>query len=125
MAPNSLTINGTNPFAASFTNQAGTSIHSTCESENLNKGDISLHKMNRLHKQELFRRLNQKHFDSLSNREREVLTKIVLGIKVNSIADELFISSHTVQQHKKNIKRKLHTSSSQDLMMYALAFDLI
>ncbi|WP_109833331.1 response regulator transcription factor [Reichenbachiella versicolor] len=86
---------------------------------------FSSHKINRLHREEYFRKLNQVHFDTLTNREREVLTKIVLGLKVQSVAEELFISIHTVQQHKKNIKKKLNTRSMHDLMMYALAFDLI
>lgn len=64
-------------------------------------------------------------FQSLTNREIEVLQLLSNGFNNPQIADKLFISRQTVETHRKNLKRKLDLKSLRDLMRYALAFDLI
>lgn len=67
----------------------------------------------------------------LSQRERQVLLLLAKGWSSQEIADELHISKHTVDSHRKNITRKLKTSNPADLVMSALrqgllkGFDLI
>jgi DNA-binding CsgD family transcriptional regulator len=54
--------------------------------------------------------------DELSKREREVLARLVEGQRVPSIAEQLFISQHTVRNHLKSIFRKLDVGSQAELI---------
>ena len=64
-------------------------------------------------------------FDTLSVREKEVLKLVSLGKSTVEISESLFISELTVNTHKRNIKNKLNTGTTADLIKYARAFDLI
>ncbi|MFW6102530.1 MAG: response regulator [Chloroflexota bacterium] len=59
-------------------------------------------------------------YDSLSNREREVLHLAAHGYTNSEIAERLFISRRTVETHRANAMRKLNLSSQTDLLRYAL-----
>ena len=61
----------------------------------------------------------------LSQREREIVVKVVRGLTNKEIADELCISVHTVITHRKNISRKLQIHSAAGLTIYAIANKLI
>ncbi|MEQ8552267.1 MAG: helix-turn-helix transcriptional regulator [Cyclobacteriaceae bacterium] len=87
--------------------------------------DISEHKIKRLYQQEIFRHNHQDQFNRLTNREKQIIYLLASGLSAKHIANKLFISIHTVLQHKKNIKRKLEVDSLPKLTQYALAFDLI
>jgi ATP/maltotriose-dependent transcriptional regulator MalT len=61
-------------------------------------------------------------FESLTHREREVLTYLSRGYRNKEIASELFLSAETVKRHLYNIFQKLNVHSrvqaiakSQDL----------
>jgi DNA-binding CsgD family transcriptional regulator len=82
-------------------------------------------KAERLLAENNFLRRNYKLYSLLSRRERDVLRLMALGKTSSETADELFIASHTVESHRKNIKKKLGTSSFFELSQYARAFDLI
>ena len=56
----------------------------------------------------------------LSNREIEVLTLISEGLTNVQIADKLFLSSHTVNTHRKNIMQKLRVNNTAAMVMYAV-----
>lgn len=56
----------------------------------------------------------------LSERERAVLEKLVKGLSYKMIAEELFISVHTVNSHLKNIYEKLHVHSKSEAVAKAL-----
>jgi DNA-binding NarL/FixJ family response regulator len=58
--------------------------------------------------------------EGLSEREREVLQYVARGLSYKDIGEELFISAKTVENHTRNILRKLHLSRKQELMRYAL-----
>ena len=58
--------------------------------------------------------------DPLTTREREVLQLIADGKTSKEIAQLLFISIHTVNNHRKNIKHKLAIRKNTDLVKYAL-----
>lgn len=72
-----------------------------------------------------YMRRNYKRFSQLTAREREIITLLALGQQNNEIADQLFISKATVEQHRKNLKRKLEIKRFIDLIRFAQAFDLI
>ncbi|MDD5039300.1 MAG: response regulator transcription factor [Dehalococcoidales bacterium] len=63
---------------------------------------------------------NEGHFDMLYPRELAVLDGLAQGSSNKEIADELFISEHTVQTHLANIFRKLGASSRTQAVLYAL-----
>lgn len=55
----------------------------------------------------------------LTNREREILTRVAQGLSNKAIAQELFISEYTVKNHLKNIMQKLHLNNRVQLTRYA------
>ena len=56
----------------------------------------------------------------LSARETTILKQIVKGFTNRQIADNLFLSIHTVMTHRKNIHRKLGINTVSGLTVYAL-----
>lgn len=56
----------------------------------------------------------------LTTREREVLKLIAEGISNKEIADLLFISIRTVENHRANLMRKLNIKSTANLIKYAI-----
>ena len=56
----------------------------------------------------------------LTHREREVLKLLTDGKTSKEIADMLYISLRTVQNHRANIMRKLNFKRTADLVKYAL-----
>lgn len=58
-------------------------------------------------------------------REVEVINCIAKGLTEELIAKKLYISSHTVKSHKKNIFRKSNVSSVVELTVFALKNQLI
>ena len=86
---------------------------------------ITQHKITRAEQHEIFRIQNQCTFNELTPREQEILGLVASGYNNLNIANVLCISRHTVEQHRKNMYRKLSISSVHELYQYALAFDLI
>lgn len=83
------------------------------------------HKVSRLLDENNFLRVNLKHYSKLSDREREIMTNLAMGLTAVKIADKLHITAETVKTHRKNIYQKLNIKSSFDLSEYARAFDLV
>ncbi|SEG16442.1 LuxR C-terminal-related transcriptional regulator [Sphingobacterium lactis] len=67
---------------------------------------------------------NYKRFAMLTKREKEIIKLLVNGQSSNCIAEQLFISFHTVTTHRKNICAKLEVKSFAELLKFALNFDL-
>lgn len=63
--------------------------------------------------------------EGLSDREREVLRQVAMGKTNKEIAEILFISSHTVITHRKNITRKLEIKTVAGLTVYAILNNII
>jgi ATP/maltotriose-dependent transcriptional regulator MalT len=61
---------------------------------------------------------------SLSRREAEVLRLLSRGLSNQQIADELFLSRHTVRRHVSSILGKLEVSSRTAAVVYAAEHDL-
>lgn len=69
---------------------------------------------------------NNKNFENkLSDRETDVLKLLVKGKSNKEIAEELFISIHTVISHRKNITAKLRIKSTAAMAIYAVANNII
>jgi DNA-binding NarL/FixJ family response regulator len=54
----------------------------------------------------------------LTEREMIVLQALGQGKSVATVADELFVSKHTVESHRKNIYAKLNLHSAIELMRF-------
>ncbi len=59
-------------------------------------------------------------FDTLTDREREILTLVAEGHTNREIAETLFISVKTVETHKANIMEKLNLHKRAELVKYAI-----
>lgn len=68
---------------------------------------------------------SKKSISGLTERETEVVKLIALGKTNKEMADELFISIHTVISHRKNITEKLGIKSISGLTVYAILNNLI
>ena len=62
----------------------------------------------------------QKDEGPLSKREKEILQLLGEGHSAKAIASTLFISEHTVKNHRKNILKKLKLKNSRQLISYTL-----
>lgn len=63
--------------------------------------------------------------DTLSQREKEIVTCVVKGMTNKAIAEKLFLSIHTVITHRRNIARKLQIHSPAGLTIYAIVNKLV
>lgn len=72
-----------------------------------------------------FIRLNYHKFCMLTKREREIIGLIAEGRSCLEISDMLFISLHTVHNHRKHINHKLEITSLSKLIRFAIEFKLI
>lgn len=68
---------------------------------------------------------DSKSDNQLSAREIEVLTMVAQGSSNKLIADQLFISIHTVITHRKNITSKLGIKSISGLTLYAALNNMV
>lgn len=58
--------------------------------------------------------------NSLTSKEREVLSLVSTGLTTKEIADRLNISHHTVESHRKNLLRKCQAKNSAELIQKSL-----
>ncbi|MDG5799727.1 LuxR C-terminal-related transcriptional regulator [Marinilabiliaceae bacterium ANBcel2] len=63
--------------------------------------------------------------EELTQREQLILKHVALGLTNKEIASKLYISSHTVISHRKNITRKLKIKSVSGLTVYAILNGII
>ena len=66
-----------------------------------------------------------KETEELSDREKDIVRSVAKGLSNKEIADEHFISIHTVITHRRNISRKLAIHSSAGLTVYAILNKLV
>jgi DNA-binding NarL/FixJ family response regulator len=64
-------------------------------------------------------------YDLLTAREQEVMGLLAEGLSTTQVADKLFISPKTVDNHRHSIMRKLDLHSTIDLARYAAKLGLI
>jgi DNA-binding NarL/FixJ family response regulator len=68
---------------------------------------------------------NTSGYDALTLREQEVLVMLAEGLTSKQVADKLFISTKTAENHRSSIMRKLEIHSAIDLARYAARLGLI
>ena len=56
----------------------------------------------------------------LTSREIDVLRRVAKGMAYREIAEELFVSHRTVQNHVQNVLRKLQLHNRVELTLYAI-----
>ena len=64
-------------------------------------------------------------YDTLTPREQEIMVLLAEGLSSKEIADKLFISPKTVDNHRSNIFRKLNLHSVIELIRYAARLGII
>ena len=64
-------------------------------------------------------------YNTLTEREQEVMVMLAEGLPINVIAERLFISPKTVKNHRTSIMNKLDIHSAYELMHYAAKIGLI
>jgi DNA-binding CsgD family transcriptional regulator len=62
---------------------------------------------------------------SISKREHQILLLMAKGLNSPQIAEKLFISYHTVENHKRNLRQKTNTKTSAELVHYVWSNNLI
>ncbi len=56
----------------------------------------------------------------LTDRELEIFRLIGAGVTTGAIAEQLFLSTHTIDTHRENIKRKLNAKTGSELSRLAI-----
>jgi len=67
---------------------------------------------------------NKAPIERLTDRELEIFRMIGDGLTTSVIASQLFLSTHTIDTHRENIKRKLAISSAAELSRTAVQWVL-
>lgn len=78
-----------------------------------------------INKEDLQISASNKLYSSLTLREQQVLRMLVESVSIKQIAEDLFISTKTVENHKANIMMKLNCKSMIELVRYAIHIGLI
>jgi regulator of cell morphogenesis and NO signaling len=64
-------------------------------------------------------------FDALSDREKEIIKYVALGMSNKEIAENLCLSVHTVTTHRRNLSAKLDIHSAAGLTIFAILHNLV
>lgn len=70
-------------------------------------------------------KISNANYDTLTSREQEIMVLLGHGLSTKKIAEKLFISSKTVENHRSNILRKLNLHSTLELVRYAARLGII
>ncbi|MBA3027510.1 MAG: response regulator transcription factor [Desulfobacterium sp.] len=65
------------------------------------------------------------NYDNLTPREQQVMVLLAEGLSANQVADKLFISPKTVDNHRTNIMHKLGLKRTFEMIRYAAKLGLI
>lgn len=82
-------------------------------------------KIKQINPQEESEATEDENTQTLSSREKEIVICVVKGLTNSEIADQLFLSPHTVVTHRRNIARKLQIHSASGLTVYAIVNKLV
>ena len=75
--------------------------------------------------EESTRSTRSKNTNELTRRELEILKLVAAGKSIKEIAEQLFISTRTVETHKLNIQSKLNLANTAQLVRYAMENKLV
>jgi DNA-binding CsgD family transcriptional regulator len=87
--------------------------------------EVILEKLHAIYLTEINQASKQQSNTLLSDREKEVLRFVALGLTNKEISDELSISTHTVITHRKNITAKLGIKTIAGLTIYSVLNGII
>jgi len=62
---------------------------------------------------------------ALTDRERDILSRVAAGMTTAAISKELWVSEHTIKFHLTNIYRKLGVANRAAAVRYALDHGLV
>ena len=82
-------------------------------------------KINRTLDENEYMKKHFRKFSALTKREKEILTLLAQGYDNPAIAEKLFLSRYTVEQHRKNIRSKTGFRHLAEIIRFAITFDLI
>jgi DNA-binding CsgD family transcriptional regulator len=63
--------------------------------------------------------------NNITPKEKEVLGLLAQGLSSKEIAGRLFISFHTVESHRKNLRLKFGAKNSSELVMKASLIPIV
>jgi len=69
--------------------------------------------------------LSKLNIPTITKREHEVLQSMTKGLNTPQIAEKLFLSYHTIENHKRNLRQKTCTKTSAELINYVWENNLI
>ncbi|HDS06735.1 MAG TPA: response regulator transcription factor [Bacteroides sp.] len=72
-----------------------------------------------------FRNHREEPQSTLTEREKTIVRLVSMGLTNKQIADKLFLSTHTIITHRKNIIHKLGIKSVSGLTVYAIVNNII
>lgn len=81
--------------------------------------------LSEVHQQEKKGEALKEPHESLSEREKEIISLVAKGFSNKEIGERLFISSHTVATHRRNINAKLGIHSPAALAIFAVINGLV
>ena len=70
-------------------------------------------------------KITDARYETLTSREQQVVRLLAEGLSSKEIAEKLFISPKTVENHRANIMNKLDLHSTMELVRYAAKLGLI
>ncbi len=68
---------------------------------------------------------NKRNENKLTITEQEILREIALGKTTKEIANQRFVSSHTIMTHRKNIFRKINVNNIHEATKYAMRAGIV
>lgn len=81
---------------------------------------MTYHKNLKFFSQEQMKGLNHKYLERITNREKQIVKYFANGFKTREIAEMLGLSFHTVNNHRKNILKKLELKNLAALVNFAV-----
>ena len=70
-------------------------------------------------------KITDRGYETLTSREQEILVLLAEGLSAKEVAEKLFISPRTVENHRSSMMRKLNLHSNHELIRYAAKLGLI
>lgn len=74
---------------------------------------------------DLFVQKNTERFNSLTDKEKEVIRLVAEGFSNREIANLTFNSIHTITTHRQDINNKLSAKNMSGMIRYAYVFGLV
>lgn len=98
-------------------------IHMAARGERYLSPKLSTEDIERYREQVAGQELNP--YDTLTNREREIVNLVIRGSSNIEIANRLSISRRTVEKHRQHAMDKLHVTTQNELIRLAIAYGLL